>query len=73
MKYTTKETAHCLMLRLNWYLKAIDMNAGIIPRENGFSWPTYPGVGPYSPENLYYWRGAVAELKNMLAMLGEEA
>jgi hypothetical protein len=52
-----------------WYQKAVDMSCGIIAWENGFNWPTYPGNHPGAAENIWYWRGAIAELKNTINMM----
>lgn len=65
-KYLLK---NCLACRLKSYEKAIAMVTKEIPWENGYNWPDYPGRGVLDPENIYYWRGAVRELKNTLDML----
>lgn len=68
-KHNSQEIVQCLKLRLAWYQKAVDMSCGVIAWENGFNWPTYPGNHSGAAENIWYWRGAIAELKNTINMM----
>ena len=68
-RYSGQELLQCLKLRLDWYMKAFEMCRGTIPLENGFNWPPYFGDDPRSMDNLVYFRGAIAELKNTINMM----
>jgi len=60
---------NCMELRLNWYLKSIDMACGVIPWENGYNWPSSTNHVTSDPTAIIEWRGAVRELQNSLDML----
>ena len=62
------QIASCIQARIAWHEKAIAIQTGEAPHENGFDYPTASN-SPYDLTAISEWRGAVRELKNTLHML----